>query len=147
MAGTFAPQQGTGLAFTAATTGWDGYIVDISRSGHQRGATDVTHSETTEEDATTHTIYREFQPSKIVDGGTLRMTIHADRPLPPMTSARETITITYPKASGESTAATLAFSGFMTVENATYQPLSDDTMRQEVEFKVSGAFTYTPATT
>lgn len=145
MAGTFAPQQGMGLKFLLVTSAWEGYVVDISRTGHQRGATDVTHSETTEADATTHTIYREFQPSKIVDGGTYRLTVHLDRPLPPMTKAREVLRLTYPKASGEGTAAKLEISGFMTTESASYQPLSDDTMRQEFEFKVSGNYTYTAA--
>lgn len=145
MAGVFDAQQGTGLQFLMVTSNWSGDIVDISRQGHQRGSVEVTHSETSEEDSTTHTIYREFIPSKIVDGGTYRLTVHLDRPLPPMTAAREILRITLPLASGESTAAKLEVSGFMTNEDADYQPLADDTMRQTFEFKVSGAPTYTAA--
>lgn len=142
---TNSPQQGTGLAFLLVTSNWSGYIVDLSRSGHARQPVDVTHSETTEADATTHAIYREFQPSKIVDGGTYSLTVHFDRPLPPMTAARETCRITYPKASGEGTAAKLEFSGFMTTESANHQPLADETMRQTFEFKVSGEPVFTAA--
>jgi len=144
MAGVFAPQQGTGIAFLMVTSNWSASLLDISRSGHQRGSTDVTHSETAEADATTHALYREHLPSLLVEGGMIRITAHADRPLPPMTAAREVLRITYPKASGEATAAKLEINGFMISESATYQPMSDDTMRQEFEFKVSGGWTYTP---
>lgn len=139
-------QQGTGLAFLMVTSNWTGYIVDISESGHQRGAVDITHSGTTETDATTHTIYRDFIPSKIVDGGTISITCHLDRALPPMTAAREVLRITLPKAAGEGTAAKLEVTGFMTTVASNFQPLADETMRQTFEFKVSGVRTYTAAT-
>lgn len=140
-----AAQQGTGIAFITVTTGFAGFILDISSSGHQRGAVDTTHSGTAETDTTTHTIYRTFTPSKIVDGGTLRIVAHLDRALPAMTAAAETLRLTFPKASGESTAAKYEMTGFMTVVTDSYQPMSDETMRQEFEFKVSGVRTYTAA--
>lgn len=140
-----APQQGTGLAFLMVTSDFSGYMVDFSASGWRRGATDTTHSEVTPTDATTKTIYRTFDPSKIVDGGTYRLVIHFDRNLPPITAARETLRITFPLASGEVTAAKVEISGFITDVSRNLQPLSDDTMRMEIEFKVSGAPTYTAA--
>lgn len=138
-----AATQGNGIAFTTVTTGFAGEIVDISKAGHTRGPVDTSHAGTTPTDATTFTSYRTFIPSKWVDGGTYSITCHLDQALPSMTSALETLRLTYPKLAGQTVAAKVEISGFMTTEGAQYQPLADETMRQTFEFKVSGAPAYT----
>ena len=87
--------------------------------------------------------WREKIASDLAEWGNLSVSILFDPDLdPPVASVAETITITFPLATGQMTNATLAFSGFM-VSYSGEAPY-DDVAEGEYEIAVNGDVTWTP---
>ena len=95
-------------------SGFFGQITSISGVGASRGKIPTTHSATTGADT--------FMPSDLYTGADLQIEGHYDTAknwLTALTAAAETVTITWPLASGQTVANSLAFSGFMTEFDAS----------------------------
>lgn len=111
--------HGTTIAF--ATTSFTANFNQIGGTEESREAIETTHLGTTD--------YRTFAVGDLVDPGGFDAEFQWNPSFgtfPPISSAAETITITFPLASGEVTNATLAGTGFLTsakggdaVRNAT----------------------------
>lgn len=125
---------GTSVAF--ATSGFAMNIDSIEPPNSSREAINTSHLGTT----SSHT----FTPSDLVDNGELNFNGHFDPDLvPPRNGAAEQITITWPLESGESTAATWVFSGFLT----NYQPTGSNEEKATctATFKITGDITQNAA--
>ena len=101
-----AADTGTGSTVTFGTSGWAGEILDINFDGFNREAIDTTHLGTT--------TARTFMPSDLYDPGELTLEVQFDGDDGPPIAAAETITITFPLKSGDTTAGNWAGSGFVT---------------------------------
>lgn len=120
-------QLGTGLTIAFAS-GFFAEIVDATPPGMSRESIDTTHMETV--------TARTFKPVDLYDPGELTAQIHFDpATTPPISSARETVTITF--RNGD----TWAFEGFMT----GYEPRTplEDKAVADVRIKASGVITIT----
>jgi len=120
--------SGFGLSIVFGTSGFSADLLDVTPPGASREAIDVSHMG--------NSGFKEFIPSDLVDWGECKMTVGFDPATsPPISSAAETITITFPDGT------TWAFSGFMT----GYEPKApmEDKMTGEVTVKVSGEPTIT----
>lgn len=124
---------GTAITFSG---GFCAEITDVKIGGLSREAVDVTNFGSAGG-------FKEFIPSTLIDSGELEVELIYDTNTePPITGAVETVTVTFPLKSGESTGATIACDGFLTdTEEAV--PI-DDKMSQSVTIKFSGQRTYTP---
>lgn len=83
-------------------------------------------------------------PAALVEPGSMELELHFDPDqVPPIDLAQETITVTWPKAAADSTAANWAFTGHCT----NYSPAApfDDKMTGSLTVKVSGKITFTAA--
>ena len=129
---------GHGATLAFATSGFTAQYLSLGGSSSGREAIDTTHLGTT--------TGRTFQPGDVVDNGELEGELFYDPDeQPPFNSAAETVTLTYPLPSGGATAATEAFTGFIT--NWTKPTLStDELMTSTITVKVSGDVTYTDST-
>ncbi len=97
---------GTGTSIVFGTSSFSAEILSLNGSDISRPDVDTTHLGTTG--------YKTYMPGDLVEGGTLDMEFAFDPDSqPPIAGAAETITITFPMPSGGSTAATLAFSGYI----------------------------------
>lgn len=127
---------GTGASITFGTSSWTGDIVDISGDGMSREAIDVSHLNTTD--------WKEFLPSDNTDPGSITLEILFDPDdEPPITSAKETVTVTFPLPAGMSTAATWASDAFVT--DFSYGVPYEDRMTASMTLKLSGEITFTNA--
>lgn len=103
---TAAPMQGHGYSITFSS-GYFKWLLDAEPIQAKRNALETTHSSTTDA--------RSFIAEKLVDYGGIRVTFQLD---PDETvdidAAPESVTFTYPLASGAATAAKLVGSAFMT---------------------------------
>jgi hypothetical protein len=127
---------GTSATVTFATSGFTACIRDISVSGISREAVETTCMDTSNA--------RTFIPGDLYDPGEVSMEIlfNPDTDLP-LNGAAEVITITYPLGTGETSAATLAGTGFLTAVDWTV-PL-EDVMTASVTFKFTGELTFNDA--
>lgn len=113
-------------------------ILSVDPPSMSRAAIDTTHSGTSGGKAT-------FIPSDIIDMGECNVEIAFNPSTdPPIDAVLETVTITFPISSGGMTAATWAFSGFMT--NYTPTVPIDDRMTARCTLKVTGDITVTAQT-
>ena len=132
---TAAPMQGHGISITFSS-GFFAWITDVNPSSMRREALETTNSATT--------TARTFTPEKLVNYGDLRVTMQFDASKdPPIEGAAEAITITYPMASGASTAATWTGTGFMTAYEPTV-PING-IMTATATIKWTGAITVNSA--
>lgn len=117
---------GTTITFSS---GYFAEIISVDGPDLSRESIDTTHMGTTSGLMT-------FIPSDLVDNGSLSVEMaYVAATAPPISSAAETVTITYPDSS------TCAFSGFLTSFSPSI-PI-DDRMTASAEIKVSGAITRT----
>lgn len=124
---------GTTITFSS---GFCAEITDVKIGGLSREAVDVTNFGSTGG-------FKEFIPSTLIDSGELEVELIYDtNTAPPIGGAAETVTVTFPLKSGESTGATLAATGFLT-DSEEAVPI-DDKMSQSVTIKFSGQRTYSP---
>lgn len=116
---------GTTITFS---TGYFAEIISVDGPDLSREAIDTTHMGTTSGRMT-------YIPSDLIDGGTLSVEMaYVPATAPPISSAAETVTVTYPDSS------TCSFSGFLTSFSPSI-PI-DDRMTASAEIKVSGDVTY-----
>jgi hypothetical protein len=127
--------QGHGISITFSS-GFFAWITDVNPSSMRREALETTNSATT--------TARTFTPEKLVNYGDLRVTMQFDASKdPPIESAAEAITITYPMASGATTAASWTGTGFMTAYEPTV-PING-IMTATATIKWTGAITVNSA--
>ncbi len=104
--------DGSGATLVMASSGWTGRITGISRSGMERPSIKTTHLGTSGADT--------FIPADNHDEGSLELDIQYDPDVPPpLTSAAETVTLTYAIPAGQSNGATDIGSAFITDEQRT----------------------------
>lgn len=121
-----AVDNATGITIVFGTSGFGGEIVDVNGPSLARESIDTTHQGST--------AARTFAPADFYDAGELTYTLHFNPDtLPIISSAAETITVTWPAG------ATWAFSGFLTgISNVA---TLDDKMTADVTVKASGQVT------
>lgn len=127
---------GTGTLMTFGTSSFSARIESVDGPSMHRDAIETTHMATTSN--------KTFMPGDLVDRGEINITFHHDASLtPPIASAAETVTITWPIPSGLTNGATWAASCFMT----DYSPTSEieGLMTAKATLKVSGAITIVAA--
>lgn len=118
-------------------SGFFGSIKSVRHTGYKRGFSVCEHAGT--DGGITKYPHKHYDPGQLIveiyipEGST-----------PPMTEVAETVTVTYPLRSGESTAAKFSGSGFLTEveENMPF----DDGMMGTYTLEFSGNLTYTAAT-
>lgn len=131
------------------TTGWTGSLKDFSVTGVSRAAHNTSHLGLTAA-STNQFGNMTYLLSSLVDGGELSMRVLFNvgqsgvTAQPPIGASAETITIYMPKASGDSTSATWAFSGGCTGYDATFP--EDGVVEQDIRVKVLGTVSVTAAT-
>lgn len=120
---------GTGTTIAFGTSGFTAEILSLNGNDITREDIDVTHMGSTG--------YREFMPSDLVDGGSIELELGFDPDSqPPITSAAETVTITFPLPAGGTTPATFVFTGYINAWSWT-API-DETMTATATVKVDG---------
>lgn len=113
MAGTTV-DNAMGITAVFGTSSFTSELTDVDWSGITREAIETSHQGTAEAGAGKFG-NKTYIPGDLSDPGELTMTIHFDPDQePPIDQPAETITLTWPKASGDTTAATWAASGFIT---------------------------------
>jgi hypothetical protein len=125
---------GVGTAITFSS-GFCAEITDVKIGGLSREAVDVTNFGSTGG-------FKEFIPSTLIDSGELEVElIYTPGTAPPIGGDAETVTITFPVASGDTTGGSISCSGFLTDAEETV-PM-DDKISQSVTIKFTGERTYT----
>jgi hypothetical protein len=125
---------GTSIAFNS---GFLAQILDVAIDGIGRKDIDSTHMLTPEGWMTNF-------PSDLKDPGTLTTQLQFDPDVPPpIASAAETITVTFPVPPGKSTGATWSCSGYL-VELSGQVP-HDNKMLATSKIRFSGKPTFTPS--
>lgn len=136
--------DGTGTTITFATSSFTAEITNIEWGGIERESIDTTNLSAAAPGANDFG-NRTFIPSALADPGELTLEIHFNPDtLPPVHLVAETITVTFPLVSGDTTAAKWAGSGFATGYGAVV-PLGDK-MTTTMTVKMSGNQTRTAAT-
>lgn len=129
--------NGTGASITFGTSGFSANITAINGEDITRPEIDTTHLGTT--------TARTFIPGDLYDPGGVTFDLQFDPDdFPPIGSAAETVTITFPLSSGGSSAATWAASGFMTA--FSYGVPLEALMTGTATVKFSGVITPTDET-
>ena len=114
MAKTYDALVSTGTTIGFGTSSLTFEWIDVPPNTATRESVDITHQGSTD--------WFQYAPVGLADLGTFNCTVHydADDDLAAifggtgaMATASETITITWPLAAGQSTAATLAFTGYI----------------------------------
>lgn len=134
---------GTG-ATIAFATGFFAQITDINWSGISRPAIDTSHMGISASGAGKFG-EKTFMPGDLVDPGELTVEMHFN-PItdPPIGDATETMTLTFPTFSGDSTGTTYACDGFFT--DWEFSVPLEDKMVATATLKLSGNVTITDAT-
>lgn len=145
MAGTTVDVgSGTTVAFT--TGGFSAELIDVQWSGITRGSIETTHMGTTATAAAGATFgSRTFMPTDFTDPGELTLEYHFDPDItPPIEDATgDTVTVTWPKAAGDSSAAKWVGTGFVT--GYTVNDPMEDKQTATLVFKLSALVTKTAA--
>lgn len=132
-----AADTGFGMTITFSS-GFFAKIRVVSWNNMSRAAIDTSHAGTSNGEMT-------FIPSDLVDPGGLQIEGLFDHNTEfPTGSAAETVTVTFPLASGEASAATWVASGFLT--DASFSAPYDGVVTFSATLKFSGAITVTAAT-
>lgn len=121
------------------TTGSDAFLAEITSinwSGLSRESIDQTHTASPDN-------YKEFDPSTLVDPGELEVELNFDPDTePPIEQAKGTLTITFPLASGQISAATWAGAAFMTSIDVNGSDVAGK-FTASTTWKFSGPITFT----
>tara|TARA_R100000664_G_scaffold10361_1_gene17141 strand:+ start:1275 stop:1685 length:411 start_codon:yes stop_codon:yes gene_type:complete len=130
-------QTGNSATITFGSSGFTASYTRLGGTATNRDSLEVTHLGST--------TYKAFQPDDLSDPGEMSVEFQWDQSastFPPINAVAETITVTYPMKSGETTAATLSGSGFLT--NSTSPDLvNGEIMSGEATIKWAGTITYT----
>jgi hypothetical protein len=123
---------GTGTTIAFGTSSFSADVMSLSASDIAREDIDVTHMGSTG--------YKEFQPSDLVDGGSIEMEIGFDPDSqPPISGAAEVITITFPTPAGGISGATFVFNGY--VSSWSWGAPLEEVMTATITIKVDGTGT------
>jgi len=126
-----------GTTVTFGTSGFAAQITNVTPPTGTRPALETTHMTTAAGAEHTNASWRTYIPSDLGNWDPMRVTMHYDPDLtPPIDEPAETITIQYPPATGQSTGATMVFSGFMTSISA--EVVMDNVATGDYELTVSG---------
>jgi hypothetical protein len=134
-----AVDEGHGASIALGTHTWDtaALITSITFDGISRQSLETSNLVTANA--------RTYMPEDLPDYGTLTVEfLHIDAIAPPYAVA-ETVTVTYPIGSGQSVAATIAFSGFL-LDYTPGSPAIGEIMQGSAKWKVTGVMTFTAAT-
>lgn len=112
-------------------------IVNISPPERSVEDIDTSHLGTTTD--------RTYQAGELAEGGEVSVTVHYDPSNEPTLGGSDTITITYPLLSGQTTAAELEFTGYCKTFNRG-EIASNTKPEGALTIKVSGDVTLTDAT-
>ena len=133
----------TGLTIVFGTSGFSAQIIGAGISGKSRKAIDVSHMGTATPGALEDG-NMVFIPGRLSDPGSLDVEFHYNPDtIPPIDLAEEVITVTYPKAPGDTSATIKVFNGFFTSHDEAY-PL-DDKMVLSGTIKITGPIVTTKA--
>lgn len=122
---------GTGTTITFGTSAYTAELLDITWSDFSREAIGTAHMGSTPSQS--------FLPGDLYDGGVITAEFHfKTNATPPITGAKETITITFPLV-GAGDAATWSASGFVT--GFEFNDPLEDKMTATMTIKVSGDVT------
>ena len=142
MAGT-TKDTATGITAVFGTSGFTSEVVDVSWGGIARESHEVSHQGTAAPGAGKFG-NREFIPGDLSDPGELSLELHFDADQePPIDAVAETLTITWPKAAADATAATWAASVFVTSFDVGAS--LDEVMTASMTVKVTGNVTMVAA--
>ena len=120
---------GTGTTIAFGTSSFSADVMSLNGSDITREDIEVTHMGST--------VYREFQPSDLADGGSIEMEIGFDpNSQPPILGVAETITITFPIPSGGASGATFIFTGY--VSTWSWTSPKEEAMTASITIKVDG---------
>lgn len=143
MAGTdYNILVGSTLAF--GTTSWAAKVTAVNLAGVEAVVHDVSHMGLT---VPTHPILgnRVKIPGGLIDPGHLEVEFWANPGTPPhVGAAAETLTFTYPLATGDSTAA--KFAGSAICKSFEGQASLEQPWKGKAVFEITGGLTFTPAT-
>lgn len=132
--------NGTGTTVTFGTSSITANVTAISDTGVSREAIETTHLGTTGG--------RTYIPGDIYEPGEITLSVQFDPDKNievDILRVAETVTITYPLASGQSTASAHASSGFIT-SYGNVEVAGEALMSAEIVVKKTGALTTTPST-
>lgn len=120
---------GTGIAVAFGTSGFTAELLAVNGNDISRTDIDVTHMGSA--------TYMEFQPSKLLNGGSVDIELGFDPDAqPPIDQPPETITITFPLPSGGISPATLVFTGY--VNTWSFAVPLEDKMTATATIKIDG---------
>ncbi len=123
------PDVGTGSTIAFGTSAFTAEIMNINGNDmFSREDIDTTHMGTTG--------YRTYMPSDLVEGGTVDFEFAFDPDEQPPIGAAETITITFPIAAGNSSGATLVFTGY--IKTWSFSDPLEEKMTANATIKVDG---------
>lgn len=141
--------SGMGATIVFGTSGFTGNLLDIKFGGVKREAIATSHMGITAPGSNKFG-NKTFIASDLSDPGEVTFTVHLNTgqsgatAQPPIDKVAETITVTFPLATGGSTAATWAFTGFVTDFDVDVQ--MEDAIKATVKVKISGNVSITAAT-
>jgi hypothetical protein len=152
MAASALVGHGTGTTLAATTSAWTSNLLEVAWSGIKRSSLKTSHMGTsantsnpvgTSVSSTSSFGSETFIPGALTDPGSLKVKVqfNPDK-LPPVDSAAETWTVTFPKGSN-TTGAKWAATAFVT--DFDLSAGLDNVMEANMTIKVSGAVTFTPA--
>lgn len=134
--------EGAGASLTFATTTLNTFeVTNIQAQGISRESLETTHHGTTGG-------HKTYIPGDFRDPGTIAVTFWYDPngPRPPIGSAAENVTVTYPPPSGVNNGATEVATGFVTDWDAPALEI-DSVMEATMTIKRSGVISYTTSST
>ncbi len=138
-----AVDVGHGTTLVFGTSGFTANIDSVTWDGIARTVVDTSHMGTTPAGANQFG-NRTFIPGDLIDPGTLTLNVHFNpQTNPPIGAVPETITVTWPLVTGDSTPANWSASGF--VSQFTLTDPVDDKMTAVLTVKLSGKVTMTDA--
>ena len=136
---------GVGTIVEFATTGFSAEITDVRITGFNRNSIETSHMGTTWPVGANQVGNKTFVPSKLSDAGSLALTIHfAPNTNPPLDALPETVTVSWPKAPADATAAKWTGTGFITSYDVT--AALEAVMVANVTVKFSGGLSMVDAT-
>lgn len=123
------PDVGTGTTIAFATSSFTAEVMNINGNDISRPDINTSHMGTTG--------YQTYIPGKLIEGGAVEMEIAFDPDsIPPISAVAETITVTFPIPSGQSSGASVAFTGYINAWSWT-DPL-EEKMTANITVKVDG---------
>jgi hypothetical protein len=127
--------EGTGATIAFATSGFTAECTNIQLPERARESLETTHLGTT--------TAKTFKPAKLYDSGEVTVTVFHDPAADLLIGEEpEQITITYPLETGQSTAATAVFTGFVTGQGGESFKVGE-LMSTNLKIKVTGAIVTT----